>query len=358
MRGRHLRHGVRAPLPSHALVCFACPAPTWRLSSAIALQQAHASFTHRAVECVRVSLDALALFPSLDRTSTLGVYCSTKEAFARDFLFYKRGIRTSCAFVSLAVPIGRFCSALGRTIGCCTTGATASKPATAPHAAPNATQLFASTTTRGASGSAVESITTMQDTGVSGQRSAINGSNAGNSTGGGNDTYSTTGIVVAVVVFAFCAVGAGVALIWRYLWRRSKDAVLRRHTHIRSERPQHAANHVDNPEFRADSILPATPGYVEDSSIQVNQGPVKYATPVNTRTQPSVGVGDARYGVPLTTATADPTYSQPLDVEAGSAHYAATPLTTADEVTGSAGYGTLLTTADSTYATPHDTSQV
>ena len=67
--------------------------------------------------------------------------------------------------------------------------------------------------------------------------------------------------------------------------------------------------------------------------------------------------GSAYAGYGLTTATADPTYSQPLDLEAGSAHYAATPLTTADEVAGNADYGALLTTADSTYATPHDTSQ-
>ena len=148
-----------------------------------------------------------------------------------------------------------------------------------------------------------------------------------------------------------------------------------------SQRLQHAAIHVENPGFQSDGILPATSGYVEGSSIQVNLGTVEYMIPVTTATaaptysQPlDLEAGSARYaatplttagelagsayaGYGLTTATADPTYSQPLDLEAGSAHYAATPLTTADEVAGNADYGALLTTADSTYATPHDTSQ-
>ena len=185
------------------------------------------------------------------------------------------------------------------------------------------------------------------------------------------DRGSMMGVIVGVVVLVVFCVVAGVALIWRHHWRKSKDAVLRRHTLKRSQHQQHTATHVNNPGFQPDGVLPTAPGYVEDGSIQVNQGRVEYAVPLTTDPTYATSVDDARYGAPLTTATTDPTYSQPLDLETGSAHYAASPLTTADDATGSAhyaatplttadeemssaGFGASLTTAGSIYSVPLD----
>ena len=165
-----------------------------------------------------------------------------------------------------------------------------------------------------------------------------------NEDGGSDDNKgggSMMGFIIAVVVLAVCGVVAGVALSWRLHWRNSKDAVLRRHTLNRSQR------HVDNPGFQPDKELPATPGYVEDSSSHANQGCMDYATPLDTDPTCATSVDDTGYGAPHTTASADPTHSQPLDLETGSGHYAATPLTTADGAAGGAHYAaTPLTTAD------------
>ena len=157
------------------------------------------------------------------------------------------------------------------------------------------------------------------------------------------------GVIVGVVMLAVCSVVAGVALIRRYYWRKSKDAALRRYTLNRSQRQQQPeGTHVDNPGFQPDdNVLPTTPGYVEGSSIQVNQGCMDYETPLDTDPTYATSVDDTGYGAPLTTATADPTYSQPLTLEPGSDHDASTPLTTADDATGSAHYAAVpLTTAD------------
>ena len=185
------------------------------------------------------------------------------------------------------------------------------------------------------------------------------------------DRGSMVGVIVSLVVLAVCGLVAGVALVWRHHWRKSKDALIRRHTLNRLQRQQHAAAHVDNHGFQPDKALPATPGYVEDSSIQVNQGSMDYAIPLDTDPTYAASVDDTGYGAPLTTATADPTYSQPLEREpggahyaatplttaynaAGGVHYAATPLTTADEETNGARYGASLTTAGSIYSVPLD----
>ena len=103
------------------------------------------------------------------------------------------------------------------------------------------------------------------------------------------------------------------------------------------------------------TVLPSTPGYARDNSIQVNQDNVEYVIPLTPDDTYVAEAGSAAYRQPLTIADADATYSLPLALGAGTVVYAAAPLTTADEGTPTAGYGAPLTTAtDDVYSVPLD----
>ena len=181
---------------------------------------------------------------------------------------------------------------------------------------------------------------TFADTGVR------NGSSINDGSGDDKDESSMMLVIVVVAVLSFCVVAAVVARICRWHWRRSKDAVLRRHTLNSLQQQQHAAAHVGNPGFQPNKVLPAIPGYVQDSCTQANQGSADYAMPLNTDPTYAMCVDDAGYLSPRTTTADGPTYSQPLDLGTSDAHYAAVPLTSADEARGAHYAAVPLTTAD------------